>query len=559
MICPNCGRETPPEAAYCPNCGAAIEAGVRWDPPGETEPIARSGATPSPSATAPPAPSGRRPAWNPLAAWSTALVRAAVAFVVVVVVVLLNAILVRQLSDAAVEELPLPPGLELEALEVPFTETIKGGLLQFHAAHVVPLVVEVRDLTVPGTAGVIPPDARFDASLTFTPMLFTALASVLLFVGGRAVARRAGGGPVSRGLSGATVAVPYALLSLLLSLLVSSSMGFEQFLAGVQLPLPVDLDLKVHAGYVAAFLWPLAIGAVAGFLGGLATAREDLAARRPWGSRAWSALAGGWRMLAVGLLGSFLGLQVVAFAESDLPIPYGPGFFAIPFEESTSTGLLFTDQTVTLLPNMAVWVLVPSMGACDGVDLDAFVFRLDVDVICYGSFPGPGAEDAMRNAPAPPNGGFPQVPDLPAAPSVYLLFLLVPAVATGYGGWAAARRSGLPRASEGALAGVGAGVVFALGTLALAVVSRATLSVTGSAGGISGEGGLSAGADPVLGTLLALAWGLAGGAIGGLLGARSLPPEAREPVAAAPTSAPGAAPGWPWAGPPPPGNAPTFS
>jgi hypothetical protein len=482
-----------------------------------------------------------------------------VAFVVVVAVILLNAILIRQLTDSAVEELPLPPGLELEALEVPFTETIKGSLLQFHAAHAVPLVVEVRDLTLPGTAGVIPPDARFDASLTFTPLLFTALAAVLLFLGGRAVARRAGGGPVSRGLSGATVAVPYALLSLLLSLLVSSSMGVEQFLAGAQLPLPIDLDLKVHAGHVAALLWPLAIGAFAGFLGGLATAREDLAGRRPWGSRAWSALAGGWRMLAVGLLGSFLGLQVVAFAESDLPIPYGPGFFEAVFDGSTSTGLIFTDQTATFLPNMAVWVLVPSLGACDAVDLDARVFRLDVDVICYASFPGPGAEDALEAEAAPAIGGFPRVPDLPAAPSVYFLFLLVPVVATVYGGWTAGRRSGSPRSSEGALAGVGAGVVFALGVLALAVLSRATLGVAGSGGGFSGEGGLSAGADPILGTLLALAWGLAGGAIGGLLGARSLPPEAGEPVAAAPAPAagPGGTPGWPGAGSPPPGDEPT--
>jgi hypothetical protein len=552
MTCPLCGRETPPEAYYCSNCGAALDDGVRWDPPEEPEPIGPSGAWPP---LPPGAPSGRGRAWNPQAAWSTALVRAAVAFVVVVAVVLLNAILVRQL---ALGELPLPPELGAEVPEVPFSDTIKGGLLQFHAAHAVPLVVEVRNLTVPGPAGAIPPDARFDATLTLAPMLFTALAVVLLFLGGRAVARRAGGGPVSRGLSGATVAVPYALLSLVLSLLVSSTPSFEESLPA-PLPVPIDLDLKLHAGHVAAFLWPLAIGVIAGFLGGLSTARQDLAARRPWGSRTWSALAGGWRMLAVGLLGSFLGLQVVAFAESDLPIPYGPGFFETLFEESTSTGLLFTDQTATLLPNMAVWVLVPSMGACDGVDLDAIVFRLDVDVICYGSFPGPGAEDALAAA-APAVGGFPQVPDLPAAPPIYLLFLLVPVVATTYGGWTAARRYGQARASEGALAGVGAGVVFALGVLALTIVSGATLGVSGSAGGFSGEGGLSAGADPVLGTLLALAWGLAGGAVGGLLGARSLPPEATEPVAIASSTSPDAAPpGWPWAGTPPSGDEPTPS
>src|ERR687898_1360358 len=116
MICPNCGRETPPEAAYCPLCGAALDAGVRWDPPEETEPIPPSGAPPPTPPPTPPAPSGRRSGWNPLAAWSTALVRAAVAFVVVVAVVLLNAILIRQLSDSAVQELPLPPGLELEML-----------------------------------------------------------------------------------------------------------------------------------------------------------------------------------------------------------------------------------------------------------------------------------------------------------------------------------------------------------------------------------------------------------------------------------------------------------
>jgi hypothetical protein len=545
MTCPACGRAIPREAAYCPNCGAALDAGVTGDPPEETEPIPPSGAPP-PTPPLPP-PSGRRRAWNPLAAWPTALVRAGVAFGVVVAVILLNAIVVRQLAGSAVEELPLPPGLELD---VPLEETIRTGLLQFHAAHAVPLVGEVRELGLEWFRD-LPTEVRIEASLTFAPMLFTALAGVLLFRGGRAVARRTGGGALSRGLSGATVAAPYALLSLVLSLAVSSSSRFEYD--------SIDIDLKVHANHVAAFLWPLAVGAVAGFLGGVATAREELAGRRPWGSRAWSALAGGWRMLAVGLLGSFLGLQVVAFAESDLPVPYGPGFFETLFEGSPSSGLAFTDQTATYLPNMAVWVLVPSLGACDGLDADV-VFRLDVDVICYASFPGPGVADALQ----PEADGFPEVPDLPAAPPIYLLFLLVPVVATVYGGWTAGRRSGSPRTSEGALAGAGAGVVFALGVLALAVMSRATLGVAGSGGGFSGEGGLSAGADPVLGTLLALAWGLAGGAVGGLLGARSLPPEAREPVAAASTSpapagGPGGTPGWPWAGPPPPGDEPTSS
>jgi hypothetical protein len=495
------------------------------DPPEEPEPTGPSGASPAPSD---PAPSGEGRAWNPLAAWTAVLVRAAVAFGVVQAVILLNSILIRQLNDSAVLELPLPPGLQFD---VPLTTTFEGGLLQFHAAHAVPLVVEVRDLSVPGAPGEIPPDARFEAALTFAPLLFTALAAALLFLGGRAVARRAGGGPVARGLSGATVAVPYALLSLVLSLVVASSSSrldrlFNPFILGPSASLTgeeqLHVDLKVHAAHAAAFLWPLAMGAVAGFLGGVATARDELAGRRPWVSRAWSALAGGWRMLAVGLLGSFLGLQVVAFAESDLPIPYGPGFFETVFEGSPSSGIAFTDQTATYLPNMAVWVLVPSLGACDGVDLDGRYFQRGV--ICYGSFPGPGAEEALESEGLP---GGPQVADLPAAPPMYFLFLLVPVVATGYGGWSAGRRSGSSRSSEGALAGAGAGVVFAVGVLALAVMSRATLGLAGSSGGSSGEGELSAGPGPVLGALLALAWGLAGGVVGGLLVAQFRPWGAR--------------------------------
>ena len=62
--------------------------------------------------------------------------------------------------------------------------------------------------------------------------------------------------------------------------------------------------------------------------------------------------------------------------------------------------------------------------------------------------------------------------------------------------------------------GLAAGVVFAVVMLAGCVLSSITLSYGSSAGSVGRGGHLWIGPDPVTGTLFALAWGVAGGALG---------------------------------------------
>src|SRR5204863_1939442 len=88
----------------------------------------------------------------------------------------------------------------------------------------------------------------------------TAVGAILLFRGGRTAGERAGGGLLRRSVWGASVAVPYAGLALLLSYVVS-----------VQVPLPLALEGGALRGSVShpwAFGWPFAIAAASGGLGG---------------------------------------------------------------------------------------------------------------------------------------------------------------------------------------------------------------------------------------------------------------------------------------------------
>ena len=102
----------------------------------------------------------------------------------------------------------------------------------------------------------------------------------------------------------------------------------------------------------------------------------------------------------------------------------------------------------------------------------------------------------------------------------------------------------------GAMAGV-AFALFALGTLLLASIR---FKVGGSVGAVNQLVGTRVGPDVVSGTLLALLWGVVGGALGGLLSARSLGrrggpvgPAWQSSVAQPPPDAP------PQPAPPPPG------
>jgi hypothetical protein len=460
------------------------------------------------------------------------------------------------LLSAAIDE---EPGAQAQA---PSTgDTVKIGALYVAFANRTALVAE-GSLAGLGELGVLGGGDGGTVSLKISLGLlgFTALALWLLYRGGRAAGGRAGGPLWGRALAGAMVALPYAVLTLILAF-------FTTFDASLPAGTPATGQIELHPSYLGAFGWPFALAAVAGALGGLRGARvvdrvapapaevpaepttwppTDTAAtgapraRSAWWPRISAAFAGGIRMLLFGLLFAYVGLQITAFARDDVDLPFGPGYFGQLAEVEALQGVVLTEHVVATIPNQAMWVLVPSMGACDTVDAKAVGFRTQIDFLCYAHFP-----DQPTTTSTPPAGAGPgpPVPEFGSAPPINYLFLLVPLLATVLGGRAAARRSSAVTRGEGALAGAMAGVVFGLLVLLAILLSRMVVDVGGAFGALSGSAGATIGPELLLGTVLALAWGAAGGALGGLWGARPAPVDA----AAA------------WSGTPPPARDPAPS
>jgi hypothetical protein len=94
------------------------------------------------------------------------------------------------------------------------------------------------------------------------------------------------------------------------------------------------------------------------------------------------------------------------------------------------------------------------------------------------------------------------------------------------GGVIAARRAHSRSRNEAVAAGALAGVAFALLSLVTIMLASITLKFTGSVGGITGNGSFRIGPNLTSSVLLALVWGVLGGALGGLWEGRSLPPRA---------------------------------
>jgi hypothetical protein len=154
------------------------------------------------------------------------------------------------------------------------------------------------------------------------------------------------------------------------------------------------------------------------------------------------------------------------------------------------------------------------MGGCDGVRGDAAS-----EFLCYRRFPV-----AVGTTPQPLGGG--ESVGVPigsasfgSAPPGYLLFLLVPLVSTVLGGRRAAERLRAAGA-EAALAGAGAGLVFAALVAALALLSSVTIGF-GSAFGAGESGWVIVGPNVGHAALLGSAWGAAGGAAGAIWAGRS--------------------------------------
>jgi len=287
--------------------------------------------------------------------------------------------------------------------------TRSAGLL-FLEFHHVGIVARFTRLTLPFGLGQTSGSAL---SLTVAVALMTAtlLAGGCLFMAGRIVGNRCGGPAWVRGLQGMKVAVPYAAICLLIALPIRFTTTIPGGLG----------SLSVHPSRVGAFLWPLAIAVVPAFAGGFRLPRDSSPDRERWTRRVRGAMAGGWLMLWLGLALSFAGLGVLAAIHPGLTADYFHG----AFRAGALRGLAVVFLHSLVIPNMATWVLFPSMGACVGA-------RGGGTALCalsYTNFPGGGRATMAASIPT-------------TAPSPgYFLFLLVPLVAVLVGGLWAARRS----------------------------------------------------------------------------------------------------------------------
>ncbi len=327
-----------------------------------------------------------------------------------------------------------------------------------------------------------------EAGLAF--LAFTGLAAVMLFRAGRAFASNRGGSPSARALGGAMVAPAYAAGAFLVS--VAGTMRFPTTSFGV---------VTVRPDRAQAFLFPLVLAAAAGGAGGLFSDRSAL--HGPAGRPLLRALAGGFRMFVLALALSFVALLALAALE--------PGSTRAYFDEVSKPAgaqtALILGHHVLLLPNQSMWVLVPAMGGCDEVRTPDRITR----VACFGRAPRFTSALAAIGVTGP-QGGPPIGRGGGRPPFRYLIFVLVPPLATFLGARAGARGAARSPA-EGAAVGAAGGVVFALLVAMGSWASGATGTLVTGSGQAAGR--FSAGPNPLVGGLLALAWGVVLGAAGG--------------------------------------------
>ena len=308
----------------------------------------------------------------------------------------------------------------------------------------------------------------------------TILAGAVLWRAGRYVGRRAGDERRRRIAWGAAIAPAYGLLVLAAALLVRLSFPESGF-----------TDVRVVAWQ--AFLGASLLAAAAGAAGAAGSAVGPV-------SRGEACLRGGWRMTVALVVCSFAGFLVVAGLRSDLSAAYVRGL-----TRAGSTGTVAAMHHVLLLPNQSFLIAAPAMGSC---------LRLD----------GSGSQPTtlcLRTITVRPGLGallMPDHPEEPAAiPAPWLLFLVVPAVATVWGGLAVGAGAG--HAREGAVRGAGAGLVFAAAVM-IGEALAAIWITREESGTLVWFGG-----DLLRTGIVAIAWGVGGGVLGALLGAGRQDPE----------------------------------
>ncbi|HUG88012.1 MAG TPA: DUF6350 family protein [Actinomycetota bacterium] len=352
----------------------------------------------------------------------------------------------------------------------------------------------------------------FSFTISVALLLGTLLAIVLLYRAGRRAAEEGGGTTGMRILQGAAVALPFAILSALVSLVVRFE--FELGPDAAAFVGPGGL-VEITAPLVTAFLWPLGIALVAGGLGGYAAARRDGVGPTP--GRFGAMVSGAWRMLAALLVGGFVGLLVLGAVNPDITASY------FEFVAGGRSGLILLLGTILAVPNLALWGVTMGMGgsivAGDYLGMEAqhvaslLEFPTEIDPsLAGGSLVG--------------GGGVAEIPTA-VAPIEYFAFILLTLIALIVGGRMAAQRAGVVSAGEGLMVGAGSGVLFGIAFFGALALAGVTIGASVSQGGAGQAELVRFGPSLLMGGLLGLVWGVVAGAIGGATGAGAEAPKPR--------------------------------
>jgi hypothetical protein len=305
-------------------------------------------------------------------------------------------------------------------------------------------------------------------------LLVTAGLGWLLFLAGR----RAGRATPAAGRAAAAV--------------VAVAVGFTMPIAVAAIP--AVLRFPDYGATLAPIRWesavlPFAVALAGAGAGVLLTRRERL-------DDAWVRwIEGGWRMFVLSLLLVLAGSLVLAALK-----PAQVEVYVRTLESSGRAGAVIGVHHLLLLPAQAMLSVAPVMGG----SVEASIGEDDVTTVSTSEIHlGRLARYLLARVPGksriPLGGGF-------------HLFLLVPTVATVLGGRHAAARVSSTAGRAGA--GAGAGVVFAVLVTAGVMLATASLPL-----GPYGVAPVSIRASMPSTAVLALAWGVVGGTVGGLTAA----------------------------------------
>ena len=351
---------------------------------------------------------------------------------------------------------------------------LRVGWLYTMAGHAVSIDATGSGGSVDGLGGNV-------VSVRLGMLTIAAVAAAMLVAGARATARRVDDVGARRVVAGALLAVPYAALIGG----VNAGVGLRLDTGGGFLPDTTTFAAPVWEGFVL----PGTLALVAGTIGGWSV------------SESWRRSAG--RAVRAGALAFLwtIGLSFVATLVFATLRPEGLERYSVEmWSGGPQRAALYIGHQALLLPDQAMWVLAPSMGACVSLRVDEGAH----DVLCL---------DRLPRAPDPATwllselGRLDGSPPVAPMPWVAWLFVAVPtaAILLGFhrlGRWA-------PSLVRAAVRGLVAGGVFAALVTTTALAGSLWLGVQDGDAARS----VALGPDPQMTAALALAWGLVGGVI----------------------------------------------